>query len=295
MNLKLKFLFLFYNLLIINQLNAQIKFNFDYASYLKTPQLDFKIDSSSYQNTLKIDWFSFTSPSGIRVKGFSIQLKNEKPHSAVIFQHEGRQSKEQFLLEAMYLAQSGLAAWAIDAPNLCESPAHFNRSEVTYVYLEGVKNLLLLTSILKNQFKIQQIAFVGHSLGANLGAILSAQTADIQHFILMTCPHDLPDFYQQINEANIQKIKEQTAKERFDIWLSMLLPLEAKNYLPQSKSKIFFQFAEDDEYISTELANNLFELCPQPKEIKFYSGGHLLNRLAEQDRQDWLLANLKNR
>jgi esterase/lipase len=136
---------------------------------------------------------------------------------------------------------------------------------------------------------------VGHSLGANLGAILAAQTRAIQYFILMACPPDLPEFYQQMNEADIQKIKEQTAKERFDIWLSMLLPLEAKNYLPQTQAHIFFQFAEDDEYISTESANNLFELTPQPKEIKFYSGGHLLNRLAEQDRWNSLITNLKNK
>ncbi|MCU0447357.1 MAG: hypothetical protein MUE85_20870 [Microscillaceae bacterium] len=293
MSSKFILIYILYNLLIINQLQAQLVFDFDYKNYVQSADFQFKIDSSTYQKSVKIDWISFVSPAGVRVKGFCVQLSASNPTSAVLlFQHEGRQSKEQFLSEAMLWAQSGGVAWAIDAPNLCEAPHDFNRSEVAYVYREGIKHWLLLIEWLKNQGKAQKIGFVGHSFGANLGAILAAQTTDIQAFVLVACPNDLPEFYQQMNEAGIQKIKEQTAKERLDIWLSLLIPLEAQHYLPRARMPIFFQFAEDDEYISPQSALQLFKIAPQPKEMKYYWGGHALNREAEQDRWNWLMDKL---
>jgi len=56
----------------------------------------------------------------------------------------------------------------------------------------------------------------------------------------------------------------------------------------------FFQFANDDIYVSTRQAGVLFEAASEPKRIEWYEGGHDIqnNDTATNDRIEWLRGEL---
>jgi hypothetical protein len=51
---------------------------------------------------------------------------------------------------------------------------------------------------------------------------------------------------------------------------------------------LFFQFARDDSFVSSDSARGLFEAASEPKRIGWYGGGHGLDEQAHAERRAWL-------
>jgi cephalosporin-C deacetylase-like acetyl esterase len=288
------FYIIFFNLLIINELKAQFDKYLPYwQAYIQSEDFRFKIDSSYTSEEVKVDIFSFHNQLGINVKGFISypkNLKNDLP--AVIYQHSGGNDKTQFLEEMLELSQKNIVCLSLDAPKNEFNKGIAAKRNFAFIFQEGVTNIQVALAYLLDMYKVdnQRVAFVGHSYGANVGAILAGIEPAIKYFILMAGTPRARQLYNSFNENNLQKLNEQTPKERYDLWTSVLKPYDAEHFIPRTQAQILHQFALEDEIIPLDLAEHYFQITPEPKRAVYYNCRHQMQDYqAQQDRKAWLL------
>ena len=129
----------------------------------------------------------------------------------------------------------------------------------------------LLTS--RSDVDPKRIGYVGHSVGAVWGGVLAGVETRISAYVLMA------------GHARISRCAQ------CRVTVNPLL--HAIYYIDQAApAAVFFQFAEQDEYITREAALEYYEACSEPKRITWYNADHALNEQAQLDRVAWLSAQL---
>jgi fermentation-respiration switch protein FrsA (DUF1100 family) len=64
------------------------------------------------------------------------------------------------------------------------------------------------------------------------------------------------------------------------------------HFVGRAGAPVYFQFAASDPYVSRANADAFYAAAREPKEIRWYEGGHGLSAQAVADRQEWLIARL---
>ena len=65
--------------------------------------------------------------------------------------------------------------------------------------------------------------------------------------------------------------RKHTPPEEYRAYLAALAPLDACHYIGHAApSRLFFQFARDDEFVSVKDGERYFELASEPKQIAWY-------------------------
>ncbi|MEJ2011416.1 MAG: hypothetical protein P8X64_04230 [Anaerolineales bacterium] len=124
------------------------------------------------------------------------------------------------------------------------------------------------------------LAFVGHDFGAMYGVVLGAIEGSFEHYILMAgTPHfaDWYFYYPQIEEDDRKPYLERMAA---------MDPIAHVRRL--SPASILFQFGIDDPHVPQAKAETFFEAAQEPREIRWYEGGHALDVRSASDRLEWL-------
>jgi dienelactone hydrolase len=135
----------------------------------------------------------------------------------------------------------------------------------------------LLTS--RADVDAKRIGFVGLSLGAHMGGILSGVEKRIKALVLMG---GLPRLTDRMRQNN----KEGKLNRDIEI-LSSIDPIHYVSHA--APSNLFFQFARTDRFISEKQAIEYQQAGSEPKLVKWYDTGHELNDLeALRDRAEWL-------
>jgi dienelactone hydrolase len=179
------------------------------------------------------------------------------PFPAVLFQHWAQGDKGEFLEEARMLARAGAVSLLVDAPFARPEPYRkpLQGPEVGKMHAQAFTDLRRAVDLLASRPEVDpaRLGYVGHSFGAGVGAALSGVEKRLRAFVLMGG----------------------TAP--------------AGSAAP---SKVFFQFARDDEHVSLDEAEEVIGASSEPKLFKFYAGGHAFNEAARRDRLQWLRTEL---
>jgi dienelactone hydrolase len=235
--------------------------------------LNIDIGSESEADGIQIINLSYASLMGDTVPATLVIPTGEGPFPAVLYLHCGHSAsctKSQFSFEMIELAGEGIASLAINGPLLRMSKANFDPEPMfIYTVLDIRRGIDLLSSL--PEIDPDRVGFVGHSYGATTGGILAGVEARIRAFVLMAG-------HAQISELDGP---------------ASIAYLDAVNYIGQaSPAAVYFQFAEEDLFISREAAEFFYQAASEPKTISWYPTGHDFNSAAMYDRIAWLAEQL---
>ncbi|UQA57545.1 alpha/beta fold hydrolase [Polyangium aurulentum] len=234
---------------------------------------------------------SYASARGGRVPARLVLPLASGKHPAVLFQHRGEGSKDEFLEEARHLAVAGIASLAIDAPWL--RPENKGKSlidDARALYEQGAVDLLRGVELLASLPEVdgERIAYVGHSYGAHLGAIVLARSPRVKAAVLMAGAVSMTRMTQQGEHPFWAKMWREHP-ESMKTLVETMAPIDAEHFIGAAKVPVFHQFADHDEHITYAMAGEYLAKTPDPKVFRFYEADHALNQAARDDRRDFLV------
>lgn len=258
----------------------------------------FEVVSSQERDTCTLQDVTYDSPSGGRVPAYIARPHAGMPFAGAVFVHWGEGDRNEFLEEAIALAPLGLMSLLIDAPYL--RPAEWRpyrdspqalRDEDVQLVVDIRRGIDLLVS--QPDVDADRLAYVGHSLGATRGGIVVAVEKRICAYVLMAGSVSQSEMYRTHPHPRLAQARENTPKTEWEAFVRSIQPLDAIHYIGQSApAALFFQYARNDEYITTEDAARYFTAASHPKQMTWYDSTHALNAQARVDRAAWLAAQL---
>jgi len=234
--------------------------------------LDVQERSVRHENGVQVHDISYASPSGSRVTAYLIVPDGEGPFAGAIFMHWAEGGRDEFLNEALQIAQLGTVCILLDAPFRRPGSSELLADEMyVQTVIEVRRTVDLLAS--RPDVDMNRLGYVGHSYGATIGGVVAGVEKRIRAYVLMAG-------HPRISEAEFSAPPSDPR-------------LDAIHYIGHaSPSALFFQFAERDEYITRQAALEFYEAGSDPKTIQWYDTSHELNDQARLDRIEWLSTQL---
>ncbi len=267
--------------------------------YDRSQLLDLRDSVVESTNHWKVHDVSYKSPRTGRVTGYLVTPTKIGKHAGILFGHWGSGNRSEFLFEAKLYAQAGVVSLMVDYPWVRPDPYQVNWIEG---FGEPEKNLSVFTQVVvdlrrgldlllsRPDVDTNRIAYVGHSFGAQWGAILTAVDKRMKATVLMTGVPSDSVFWVESDAAWIVAERAKVTKEQLATYLRIVTaPLAAISYVPRAKPiPLFFQFATREAF-SLEAMNRYYKAASEPKAIKWYNTGHSLkDPQALIDRAEWL-------
>ena len=158
-------------------------------------------------------------------------------------------------------------------------------------YIQGVIDLRRSLDLLESLPHCDggRLAYVGHSIGAQFGAMLASLEKRIKAMVLVGGVPATEDIYLKSDDPDMIQLRE-NMKEKVDEYIQTLRAVDAIQYIPHAAPvPLFFQFAEFERYFDEASMKRYFEAASEPKEMKWYPTGHELHDIrALIDRAEWL-------
>jgi len=272
-----------------------LKHLYDYDS---TQPLDMR-DSLMYEeNGVRVHDISYASPRSGRVTGYLVEPAGKGPFAAILFGHWGPGTRTEFLPEATLYAQAGAVCLMIDNPWVRPTPWRRSLQGVGHaaadhdLYTQAVVDLRRGIDLLTSRPDVDpgRFAYVGHSYGAQWGAVLSAVDDRVKAAVLMGGIPDLSSIYLESDEPDIVEFRASTPADTIQEYLRVNADVDAIHYVPYAApTPLLFQFAEQERYFNESAMNRYAKAASEPKQVLWYHTGHELNDVqALLDRSEWL-------
>src|SRR5262249_1701798 len=134
-----------------------------------------------------------------------------------------------------------------------------------------------------------RLAYVGHSYGAQWGAILSAVDSRLKGAALVGGVPDADAIYRDGDDSGLVELRANTPKEKLDALLKAYRKTAAIRYVPHAATPLLFQFATHERLFDRKAMERYAQAVTGVKVVKWYDAGHDLNDLqALLDRAEWL-------
>jgi APA family basic amino acid/polyamine antiporter len=272
----------------------QLKRQFDYDA--KEP-LDTKATLLYERDGAKVYDVTYASPKGGRVTAYLVTPLVAGRHAGIVFGHWGPGDRTEFLPEAKLYAAAGAVSLLVDYPwvrpapwrtklKFLEDPETDHRAFVQAV-IDLRRGLDLLAA--RSDVDPQWLAYVGHSYGAQWGAILSAVDTRLKGAVLVGGVPDAAAIYRDHNDPDLVDLRARTPKEKFDAFLKVYDRTSAVRYVPHAAAPLLFQFATHERLFDRAAMERYQAAATGPKTVKWYDAGHDLNDpQALIDRAEWL-------
>ena len=213
------------------------------------------------EDGIEVHDISYVGATDYRVPAFLVVPPGKGPFAGVLFMHWGFGSRNSFLNEAIDLANNGAVSLLVHHGSWKPDPDNYRQ-----IVISLRRGLDLLAA--RQDVDSGRLGYVGHSWGATFGGILSGVGQRVKSYVLMA---GVPSFSE--------------LWERED-----LIPYDGIHYIAHAApTPMFFQLANQDEYVSRETALEYYEAASEPKKIKWYDTTHAFESdEASQDRLEWL-------
>jgi dienelactone hydrolase len=267
--------------------------------YDKTAALTKKDSLIESNDQHKVYDFSYASPRGGRVTAYLVTPAKKGRFPGIVFGHWGLGDRTEFLPEAKLYAEAGGVSLMIDYPWVRPAPWRVNQGigmdepeKDLAVFAQAVVDLQRALDVLASRDDVdrEKLAYIGHSYGAQWGAILSAIEKRIKAAILMAgVPSDSAIFLEG-NDPTYVAWRERTPKETIARYFAVTSAVAAIRYVAHAKpTPLFFQFARKERVFEIPAMERYYAAASEPKRIKWYDTGHELNDVqALIDRAEWL-------
>ncbi len=242
---------------------------------------------------------TYASANGDRVAAYLIVPEAAGPHLAVLFGHWGNGNRTEFIPEAKIYARAGAVCLIPDYP--WERPKPWRRSSVGFddpasdrnAQAQAVVDLRRGIDLLFARPDVDRarLAYVGHSYGAQWGAILTAVDKRMKTSVLMAGMGEIGDMLLRGTDSNIVEQRESARHGLIENYVQGLRDLDAVRYIGRAAPvPVFMQFGKYDQLFDVASMQRYAAAASEPKKVLFYDTGHDLNDIqAFQDRYDWLM------
>ena len=259
--------------------------------------LNFQEQSSFVRDGVKVRDILFDSPKGGRVPAYIVEPIGPGPHAGIIFGHWGGGVRTEFLDEAMFYAKAGAVSVLIDYPWVRPAPWRrpvndFAKPEQDRdVYIQAVVDLRRAIDFLESRQDIDRnrLGYVGHSYGAQWGAILSAVDARLKTAVLVSGIPSLGDVFMG-DDPDMVELRKALPPGQLENYLKTVGVLDAVRYVPCAAPRaLLFQFARHERGWDEAVMKRYAAAASDPKDVKWYDTGHETNDIrAVADRAFWL-------
>jgi len=274
-------------------------FNYDPAA-----PLDLKQQVYDRRPSATVYDIDFVSPRGGRVSGFLVLPTSSGTHPGIVFAHWGQGDKLEFLPEALLYAQVGVASVMIDYPWVRPQPwrralftAETTDEQDKTTEIQAIIDLRRSFDVLLRQSGVDasRIAYIGHSFGAQFGAILTAVDKRMAASVLITGAPSYRAIFIEGKSPAVVEIQQQAGIEALRKADHIMSVLDGIRYVPfATPVPLLFQFAQYEPSFSKESMQSYFDAASLPKAIHWYPAGHELNDVnALIDRANWISDQLK--
>jgi dienelactone hydrolase len=262
--------------------------------YDQQAPLDLQETETEELEDVTVHHISYASPKGGRVRGYMVVPSGPGPFAGVIIQHGMPGSRDSVRAYAEQVARTGAVVLAIDAPFARRrgetlSLTEKDREEQIQLMIDlrrGVDALVSRTDVDANR-----LGYIGFSYGGAMGGLLAGIEKRIKAFVLAVGDGGLVEHLDKPTAAN--DISAQVPQDVFERWKTLMEPIEPIRFVGYAApAALLFQNARSDESVNEESAKRYQEAGSEPKEVKWYDGGHRLSDQAHRDQVEWLQAHI---
>lgn len=199
---------------------------FDYDHKLL---LDVKSAVIHEKNGIKVHDLTYASPKGGRVTAYLVVPPGKGPFAGIVFGHWGPGNRTEFLPEAMLYAEAGAVSLMIDYPWVRPAPWRRSTRDLSQpeldrdIFAQAVIDLRRGIDLLLSRADVdaKRIAYVGHSYGAQWGAILSAVDKRMKTTVLIGGVPDQAALWLENDDPGTVEFRQSTPKEQLqNTWRS---------------------------------------------------------------------------
>lgn len=289
-------------LLIAGAMGAQAQtpgpqdFQYDHKA-----SLDIREIGVSKRGDVAVHDISYASPKGGRVPAYLVVPAGKGPFAAVIWGHwywanSPARNRTEFLDEAVAFAKSGVVSLLIDGP--IARPGHVDSKDPLderqatdlmqeIVDMQRGADLLLA----RPDVDARQLAYVGHSYNATVGAFVSGLDKRFAAFVLMA--GGLSDEVD-IKSKEYEDFRQKIGAEKFDAFQAKYAWLDPGKFVSHAApATVFLQYGTKEDFLTPERDKEYFANVSEPKKFKLYDAPHALNAEARRDRLAFLAEHLK--
>lgn len=250
------------------------------------------------RGNVRIRDITYASPKGGRVTAYVVEPKRKGRFAGVVFGHWGYGARAEFLQEAIQYAKAGVVSIMIDYPWV--RPAPWRRDVPPGTQAEGVRDVWMAAVIdlrraidlLETRADVDpnRIAYVGHSVGAQWGAILSAIDDRVRAAVLIGGIPSETVMLLENDDPKFVEFRKNTTKEQRDNYFKITGVMDAIKYIPYAApTPLLFQFAQFERHFNEAAMIRYAQAASEPKVVKWYATGHEVNDpQALIDRAVWL-------
>ncbi|HEV2661672.1 MAG TPA: hypothetical protein VGU68_13775 [Ktedonobacteraceae bacterium] len=273
--------------------------DFSLFDYDQSAPLDVDVVAEQKRGAVTVQDIAYASPKFGKVTAYLVVPPGSGPFAGLLFVHWGQGNREEFVDEAVALAELGVVSLSMDAPHA--RPHHWRPQDQTpeaalaadiQLIVDMRRGLDLLLA--RSDVDPERIGYVGHSLGATKGGMLAAVDKRVRAYVLMGGAVSLTHNYRVSTNPSIALYRDSIPTQEWEEFMALLEPFDTAHYIPTAApASLLFQFARNDEFISEEEAQLFEKLASEPKQTLWYDCAHDFNDEARRDRVAWLAAQLK--
>jgi dienelactone hydrolase len=262
-------------------------------AYNRSVAFDLKEVSAKEQDGVIIRDVNYAAyaPRHGRIKAYLIKPAGKGPFPAVLFFHwlgDVKSDRTEFLDEAVALGKQGIGSLLIQGyfPWLEEpTEAQADRQQIIDQTIEVRRAMDLLLS--QPKVDKRRIGFVGHDYGSMFGAIVSGIDKRLKTYVFVAGMGSFSDWSL--------KYWSGPSKNGAEAYKQAVRDVDPIGYVPYAApAALFFQFANNDKYISKDVANAFSGAAGNPKQVKWYDATHDMKiEEARKDRREWLTRQLR--
>ena len=242
---------------------------------------------------------TYPSPQGGPVAAYLVIPKGKGPFAAILFGYWGNGTRAEFIPEAKIYAAAGAVALLPDYPWDRPKPwrqtvEHIDKPEMDrQAEIHAVVDLRRGIDLLLARPDVdpRRLAYVGHSYGAQWGAILSAVDKRIKTAVLMAGVAAAGDLFFGSDDPGLIELRESQPAEKLSNYVKVVSDLDAARFVGRAAPvALLLQFANYEQYFNKASMRNYIAAASEPKKVLHYDTGHDLNDpQALQDRYQWLV------
>lgn len=233
---------------------------------------------------------TFRGTSGRRISAYLVTPIVGHSFPGILFVHPLPGSRKTFLDEALKLADRRICSLAVDAPwseGMEWAKGMGDAEHARTEFIATIKDLRRSFDVLTSQGITDpaRIGYVGHSLGALCGAVLSGVDRRARAYVLMSGTASFAD----VAQANMPDLKD----ERLDEYRKGVSDIDPIRFVPKAApASIMFQMGRGEKFFDKGRMQSLADAASEPKVVQWYQAGHELDEQARQDRDRWLVDEL---
>ncbi len=230
------------------------------------------------QRPIAITGMSYASPGGGRVSAIVVRpLDDVQGRAGVVFMHGSGGTRADFLDEAILLARRGAVAITIDSAfsRSAEPDVQAGMESVATtrsLMIQTTEDLLRSLDVLVRRYGVdpKRLALVGYSMGVQAATLAASLEPRLKALVVMA-GRAYPS----------GRTTDPEAKRAFG-------PLDTIHYVGHvAPAAILFQGGKADTVIGRTEMEELYAAASDPREIRWYEGGHGLLP-SKEARLSWL-------